>query len=201
MKFLPLLSAVLLSLAVVRADSPVATGAEKGKIPQLIELINKLENANPSNPAFLADHASEIPQIAKLHREVIAQSGEKSVRKLYGDDAAAQKLLELVEAKAAEKRELKPKKEKKNKANNGKSATHKKETKKTKPAHPEHPAHPTKPKTHGDEVNKGKQGQKQSAAKKPAHAAHPVKPTKKQHKKPAHKHKSKTAKTTEGTTA
>ncbi|KAJ1019142.1 hypothetical protein NDA18_006291 [Ustilago nuda] len=312
MKFLPLLSAVLLSLAIVRADSPVA---EQGKVPQLIELINKLENANPTSSAFLANYGSEIPELAKLHHEVAAQSREHSVRKLYGDDAAAQKLLGLVTAKAAEKREVKPKKEKKAKENNGKSAAHKKGTKNSKPVHPEHPAHPkttkdskktTKgdvvnkhkqgqkqssahksthsakpehPKTHGDGVNKGKQGQKQSTAHKPVHAAHPehlkkgsekakrdeqedevkpkkegtkkekalghnkqgkkappahpehhahptkpkthgdemnkgkqgdkkkhthtarpVKPTKKEHKKPAHKHKSKTAKTVEGTT-
>lgn len=183
MKFLPLLSAVLLSLALVSADSPAAVGAEKGKVPQLLELINKFEHANPSSPVFLAEYASEIPTLAKLHREVVAQAGEKQVRRLYGDNEAAKKLLQIVEGvKTEEKREVKDKKDKKvkeNKGTKGKSeAAHKKaeEEKKAANAKKEKNVHPVHPSTHGDSVNHHKQGAKQSAAHKPAHAAHPEHP-------------------------
>lgn len=175
MKFLSLLSAVLVSLALVSAESNVATGAQEGKVPQMLSLINKLEHANPSDAAFAAQYASDLPKLAALHRDVAEQFGEKQVRKLYGDDHVADQLIALVKG-AGEKRDVK-----KDHADEGKGKKlgHKKQ------------AEPKKA-NHGDEVNKGKQGKKQSAAH--AHKKQGAqKPTHKEHKKPAHQHKSKTA--------
>lgn len=148
MKFLSLLGAVLLSAAVVSADSSVATGADKGKLPQLLELINKLEHADPASPTFAAEFADELPRLAKLHREVAAQSSDRQVRRLYGDDDAAHKLLQFVQLQPA-KRDT---------------------TKKSKGAKSDHAAHPAKK---GEAVNKGKNGAKTSAEHKSEHAAHP----------------------------
>lgn len=206
MKFLTLLSAVLVSLAVVSADSPVTVGAQKGKVPQLLDLINKFEHANPTDPTFLAQYATEIPQLAQLHREVAAQAGEKQVRRLYGDDAAAKKLLELVQGvTTSEKREVKPKKETKEKKEKdtkgkGKSTIAHKESKKEEEAKKEksHPKHSDDTTERAEESKQKKADHKKEEAKKthPAHKTHSTKPDSKEHKKPAHKHKTKSAKVT-----
>lgn len=206
MKFLSLLSAVLVSLAVVSADSPITVGAQKGKVPQLLDLINKFEHANPTDPTFLTQYATEIPQLAQLHREVAAQAGEKQVRRLYGDDAAAKKLLELVQGvTTSEKREVKPKKEKKNKKEKdtkgkGKSTIAHKESKKEEEAKKEkfHPKHSDDTTKRADESKQKKADHKKEEAKKthPAHKTHSTKPDSKEHKKPAHKHKTKSTKVT-----
>ncbi len=40
------------------------------------QLITKFEHANPADPTFLTKYSAEIPELAKLHHEVVAQSSE-----------------------------------------------------------------------------------------------------------------------------
>lgn len=109
MKFLSLLSFAFIAAAYVSANSAIATGADEGKVPQMLNLISKFEHANPSDPSFATDYAAELPRLASLHKDVEDQFGEKQVRKLYGGDKSADKLVELVKSVKPQKRDAQAK--------------------------------------------------------------------------------------------